>query len=148
MTRTGWLSTVGLSVGAVAVSIAAFLYWSDRSMSSSDTGSAGSSSANAPPLTGPRAVAMSDQLAAGTDAGLRSAIAVPSGQPLDPAAARHLAAIGPITLDPATFRYLDARNAAVAGPVAHPPTGMSPTWTFTLTYVASQWKLVDGKPDP
>ncbi len=101
---------------------------------------------SAPPLTGQQATALAQQLTAGTEAGLRSALAIPPGQSIDPAAAAQLGAIGPITFDLSTFHYIDQNNATVVGTVAHPPAGTSPTWTFTLTYVSSVWKLVDGQP--
>src|SRR5262245_35300609 len=61
----------------------------------------------APPLTTARASELAASLGKGTDDGLRAAIVLPSGQPLDPAAAQQFAALGPITFDLSTFQRLD-----------------------------------------
>jgi hypothetical protein len=99
-----------------------------------------------PPLTTARASELAANLGKGTDDGLRAAIVLPSGQPLDPAVAQQFAALGPITFDLSTFQRLDATSATVVGQVAHPPAGVPGTWTFTLVYVDSTWKLLDARP--
>jgi hypothetical protein len=65
---------------------------------------------------------------------------------MDPAAAGRIAALSPIALDPATFHEIDARTATVNGTVAHPPSGQSATWTFTLAFAGGAWRLVDAGP--
>ncbi|WP_433380004.1 hypothetical protein ACQPZX_14500 [Actinoplanes sp. CA-142083] len=97
---------------------------------------------SAAPLSSPSAVALAGQLKAGTEAGVRAAIAMPSGQQLDPNAAQQLAALGTISFDLSTFTYIDGQTATVRGHVENP----AGEWLFTLTYVSSQWKLVDGRP--
>jgi hypothetical protein len=112
------------------------------------SGSSGQPSAtrSAPALTAKRADALSSDLAAGNEAPLRDALAVPSGQALDPAAAAQIAALAPITLDQKSFSQLDARTGTVTGTVAHPPAGQPSTWTFQLAYIAGKWRVVDGTP--
>jgi len=98
------------------------------------------------PLNSSQASVLAKNLAAGTDTGLRAAIVLPSGQPLDTAAAAQLQAAGPITFAPGTFHRLGARDATVAGTMAHPPAGQPARWTFTLAYVGGQWKVLDAEP--
>ncbi|MCW2904518.1 MAG: hypothetical protein JWO67_6783 [Streptosporangiaceae bacterium] len=105
-----------------------------------------SSPHSAPPLTSQRADKLSSDLAAGSEAPLRDALAVPSGQSLDPAAASQIAALAPIRFDAATFHKIDAQNATVIGTVTHPPAGQPATWTFTLTFAGGAWRVVDGGP--
>jgi hypothetical protein len=103
---------------------------------------------SARPLSSPSAAALAGRLTSGNEAELRSAMAIPSGQALDPAAAHQFAALGPITFDLATFQYLNPITATMDGHVAHPPAGTATDWTFTLVYVAPDWRLVDGSPRP
>jgi PBP1b-binding outer membrane lipoprotein LpoB len=100
----------------------------------------------APPLTTAQASALSQQLTVGTDAALRQAIAVPSGQAVDPQAARQLAAMGPITFDISTFHALDAGTATVVGTLAHPPAGQPARWKFTLVFVDKAWRISNTEP--
>jgi hypothetical protein len=101
---------------------------------------------HATPLSSPSAAALAGRITSGSESDLRSAMAIPSGQVLDPAAAQQLAALAPITFDLTTFQYLDPVTATVDGHVAHPPAGTAADWTFTLVYVAPDWRLVDGSP--
>jgi hypothetical protein len=139
---------LGASVAIVVASVAIVAAACTRSgHRSSPPAASAQASPTALPLTSPSASALARQLVAGTEASLRSAVAIPSGQQIDPAAVKQFAALGSITFDLATFHYLDPRTATVVGQVARPPAGTSGTWTFTLVYVSSVWKLVDGKPD-
>lgn len=113
---------------------------------STSTSSTTTTSATTPTLTTQRAQDLSDELSRGDDESLLGALAVPSGQAIDPQAAGELAAIGPITFDVSTFQAVDASHATVQGALAHPPTGSSATWTFALTYVSGTWKLNDAEP--
>jgi len=97
-------------------------------------------------MTVSQASQLSVGLAAGTDAGLREAVAVPSGQTLDPGAAKALAGLGPVTFEVSTFTRVDAATATVTGSVAHPPSGESSTWTFTLVFVDGAWLVSDAEP--
>ena len=101
---------------------------------------------SARPLSSPSAAALAGRLTSGNEAELHSAMAIPSGQALDPTAAQQFAALGPITFDLTTFQYLDPTTATMDGHVAHPPAGTAAEWTFTLVYVAPDWRLVDGNP--
>ncbi|MDQ2837851.1 MAG: hypothetical protein M3Y77_17365 [Actinomycetota bacterium] len=102
--------------------------------------------ATSSPLTSQRASTLSSELTAGSDAALRDAVAIPSGEALDPNAARQIAALAPITFDPASFHQVDGQNAMVDGTVSHPAKGQSSKWTFQLTYAGGSWRLVDGHP--
>ncbi|MEU2616118.1 hypothetical protein ABZ570_31805 [Micromonospora sp. NPDC007271] len=108
------------------------------------SGAAGEPSAS--PLSSSRAATLSEQLTSGKETDLRAALALPSGQALDPAAAKQLASLGSISFDLGTFTYLDGQTAEVQGSVATPPAEMSPNWTFTLLFLGGEWKLVDGRP--
>lgn len=101
---------------------------------------------SASPLNSPSAAALANRITSGDETALRSALAVPSGQPIDPAAVTQFAAVGPITFDLSSFQYLDPITATVVGHVAHPPPGVAAEWTFTLIFVAPDWRLVDGSP--
>lgn len=93
--------------------------------------------APAPPLDQARAKRLSDDLASATAEGLRDAIALPSGQALDPAAGAQLRAQGPITFAVATFRDHGDGTASV---VAH-AAATHGTWTVTLIDENAQWKI-------
>lgn len=105
-----------------------------------------STTPTAPPLTASGARTLSRNLTAGNSGGLRSAIAMPAGQSLAPAAASQLAALGTVTFDQSTFRAVDARDATVVGRIQHPPPGDPATWTFELSYVDGTWKIADAEP--
>jgi hypothetical protein len=98
------------------------------------------------PLTPTEASALSAELATGTDVALRRAVAVPSGQPIDPKAAIRLRAMGPIAFDVSTFRALGSTDATVRGSLTHPLAGQSARWTFTLSLTSGTWKLVSAEP--
>jgi hypothetical protein len=131
---------------AVAVLLAAALAGCGRDGHGKTATPSASVTPSASPLSSPRAAELASQLTAGDEAALRSALAIPSGQAIDPAAVQQFAALGQITFDLSTFQYLDPITATVAGHVAHPPPGTSTEWTFTLVYVAPDWKLADGYP--
>ncbi len=100
----------------------------------------------APPFTPGAAAALAASLAAGNDASLRKAVAIPARQQLDPHAAAELRALTPISFDLATFRASDATNATVDGVIAHPRVRQTARWTFMLVYVDGRWKLLDAEP--
>jgi hypothetical protein len=110
--------------------------------------STSSRTAQVPPLTRARAAQLSAELAGGTDAGLRAALVMPADQKLDPAAARALSAVSPITFDVASFRSTSRTSATVSGSVAHPTSGSDARWQFTLMRVANVWKIADAEPSP
>lgn len=93
-----------------------------------------------------QASALSKNLGSGTDTGLRAAIAVPTGDHLDPLAARKFAALAPIVLDAASFHRLGRDDGTVTGHVGHPSAGLPTTWTFTVLRVAGVWKISDAAP--
>lgn len=141
-------SVLAVAFAVAVMAVAACTHSAHRPTAGAQSSSHGPAPApNAPPLTGQRANALAQQLTSGTDAGLRSALVIPTGQPIDPHAAKQFAAIGPINFDVSTFRYIDQTDATVVGHVPKPPAGTSSTWTFTLTYISSEWKVVDGEPD-
>lgn len=99
-------------------------------------------------LPAQRVTELTASLAAGKPAALRSAVAIPAGQTLDPAAAAGLAALGPIAFDAGTYRQTDATHATVAGTLAHPADPADSDWTFDLVWVDQHWMLSDAKPRP
>lgn len=116
------------------------------SRSTPSTTSGVTSGVEAPPLSASAASQLSAQLSTGTEAGLRAAVAIPTGQTLDPGAAKALAALGPVTFDLSTLARVDPRTATVTGAVAHPPPGEPSVWTFTLVYVNQAWLISDTEP--
>jgi hypothetical protein len=115
---------------------------------SASSGMSVSSGAPVPPLSSASASAIASGLAAGTDEGVRSVVAVPSGQTLDRGAAEALAQVGPVTFDLSTFHGIADGQAAVAGEVAHPPAGQSSRWTFYLVLVDGAWRIASAEPGP
>lgn len=101
----------------------------------------------APPLSVQRASTLSQDLGAGTQSGLRAAVAVSNSQPLDLSAAGQLAALGPITFDVSTFHDNHNGSATVTAHVAHPSSGSSAIWTVSLVDEAGQWKLSMTDPE-
>lgn len=99
-----------------------------------------------PPLTAARSEALSAALASGVTETIRAAVVVPTGQPLDVSVAGQLRAAGTVTLDPGTFRRLDAANATVNSRLAHPLGGQPADWMFTLTWHDGTWKISDTQP--
>lgn len=79
---------------------------------------------------------MASDLASGTDAGVRDAVALPPTQPLDPAAAARLKALGRVTFDVKTFHN---RTDGIATVTAHLPGGNR--WNVTLIDENGQWKI-------
>jgi hypothetical protein len=118
------------TLASIAFSILLFLAGCSHKHGGPDTSTKTPASAmptvarTAPPLASTEADELAGGLAKGTDDGLRSVIAMPSGQQLDAGAAQQLAALAPITFDLSTFQFLDATHATITGHVAHPP----PAW--------------------
>jgi hypothetical protein len=104
------------------------------------------SSTALPSFTSQQSELLSSELAAGTEAGLRAAVAVPSGQELDPQVTEQLRAAGPIVFDEETFSRLDGLSATVTGRFTHSPAGKPAVWLFTLTYTGGTWKIVSTEP--
>jgi hypothetical protein len=144
--RLVWIGGGIVGVAAIAFVVVVPLVRSAHSTSADGVGAAASSAVHVPPLSSAAAASLSAELSSGTESGLRQAMVVPRGQALDPAAIGQLRAIGPISLEAATFQALDATDATVNGTVGHPPAGQPATWTFTLTLVGGHWKLVDTEP--
>ena len=88
-----------------------------------------------------RANILTRDLESGKESDLRAAIAVAGSQQLDPSAADQLAALGPITFDPATFHDNHNGTATVTAHVTHPQAGSPATWTVDLIDEAGQWNL-------
>jgi hypothetical protein len=99
-----------------------------------------------PPLTKSRAEAVSQELRAGTDAGVRSAVAIPPGQQLAVSASARLAQLAPITFDLSTVKRLDGTHETVVGTLARPPAGQPATWLFTFVADAGEWKILNADP--
>ncbi|MCU1655994.1 MAG: hypothetical protein JWO57_650 [Pseudonocardiales bacterium] len=142
---------VVIAAAVAALVTAAMIVWLlTRSPSTAGTGhvaaSAIPSKITVSPLTAQRASELSADLATGSDAGLRAALVIPPDQKLDPAAARDLHTISPITLDVASFHATSDTIATVSGTVAHPVSGAGPRWLFTLALVSGQWKILDAAP--
>jgi len=145
--RAGWL-LLAVAVLLAGLAVVGWSLW-DGEVTAGMPAEAPSSAVGEPsasPLSSARAATLSEQLTSGKEAQLRDALALPSGQVLEPAAAQQLASLGSISFDLATFMYLDGRTAEVRGKVATPPAEMSRDWTFTLLYLGQEWKLVDGRP--
>jgi hypothetical protein len=100
----------------------------------------------APPFTRADASRLDKSLAKGSEASVRSAVALPARQALSSSAVKQLAAVGPVTFDQDTFRFIDARDATIAGKVAYPPAGEPASWTFTLFYTGHAWLIADAEP--
>jgi hypothetical protein len=152
MTVSGRLPRAALLVLPVVIVLAAVAIVASRTPSWHHRPARAAAAVSAPPsahpLTGPIASSLASRLVAGTEASVRSALAISGGQTVDPTAVRQLAALRSITFDLATVRYIDPQTATVTGHVAHPPAGTSAVWTFTIAYVSPDWKLIDGKPSP
>ncbi|MBL7495922.1 hypothetical protein I6A84_44020 [Frankia sp. CNm7] len=104
------------------------------------------SPSTAPPLTQQQGSALSTRLASGSEDDLRSAMGIPPGQVLDPAALAGLREAGPVSFDMATFQPLDATHATVVGRFAHPPAGQPAAWTFLLAWSDGSWTIVATEP--
>ncbi|WP_194904121.1 hypothetical protein [Catenulispora rubra] len=98
-------------------------------------------------FTAQQAVTLSGDLAAGTDAGVRAAVALPAGQSLDPGTLRQIKALGPVAFDSSTFHDDQDGTATVVarlgGQAGQPAAGSGggSKWTVHLIDADGQWKI-------
>ena len=101
--------------------------------------------ANPVPLSVASARTLETQARSGDDATVKTALAVPANQKLDPALVSGLAAMKSLTIEQSKFRQVDDLSAVV--PITTVDTaGKSTTWTATLVLVNSTWRI--GLTDP
>lgn len=102
--------------------------------------------ADVKPLTDARVAQLSSQLSSGNEKQVRTVLAVPTGQKLDPGAATAIAALGTIAFDSKSYEQTDATHAQVDGTVEHPTAGAGASWTFRLIWLDNTWMVVDAEP--
>lgn len=140
-------AVAAVAAGAILAGAAVWLFAGGHSATRAHTAAKPGPAANstptlaaAAPLTAVRAEAMATDLRAGTDAAVRDAVVVPSGQPLPPAFLTQLRQLTALTVDVGSFH----RVAADVGTVTVKLTGADgkqTPWVATLLNVGGQWKI-------
>lgn len=139
----GLVGVVGLVVLATAAWWVAAASGSRHQDLSADPGLPSAPGRSAAPLTPQAAQQLSAALAAGTEAALASAVALPAGQTLDPSALLQIQALGPVTFDTATFHDDHDGTATVTAHLKSPAAGSNAAsaWTVHLIDAGGQWKI-------
>lgn len=97
------------------------------------------------PLTNQQSIQMSKELSSGSESEIRSAVALPNGQPLDKNAMQQIASLGKITFDTSTFHDNHDSTATVAAQIMS-PQGTKQSWIVHLIDIDSQWKISYTEP--
>ena len=95
----------------------------------------------APPMTSDQAEQLSKDLSSGSETAVRSAVALPSGQTLDPDALQQTAALGLVNFDTSTFYDNNDGTATVTAHIINTKTNTNQTWTVQLLNVDGKWKI-------
>lgn len=101
--------------------------------------------ANPVPLSVASARILETRARSGDDATVKTALAIPADQRLDPALVSGLAAMKGLTIEQSKFRQVDDVSAVVPITTVD-AAGKSTTWTATLVLVDSTWRI--GLTDP
>jgi len=90
-----------------------------------------------------RADAVASELTSGDPALVADALAMPTGQVLDAAVVKKLAALD-VTIDASTWVLLDARTATASAVITG--SGQAAKWTMYLAQVDAVWKITATVP--
>jgi len=98
-----------------------------------------------PALTAARAREIARQVSSADPAQVREGLALPKGQPLDPALVPGLAALTSLTIDPASF-HLIGNNVAQATARVSPAGQPVASWVVDLVFIGENWKIAATQP--
>lgn len=136
--RWAWVGVAAL-IAAIAGASLAWLVGQHAAGPPSAAASPGPAQPSAPPLTGSQASGLLTRLTSGDAAVVASAILMPAGQQVPPAAVRGLRSLAPVRADAGSFRELSP-TLATLGVV----DGKGTRWLLHLVRAGGRWLVLDS----